>query len=47
VNRRVKLFYGPDCFLNIDNNDEGGATIEIRIRKLTCEEHEARMRGEE
>ncbi len=43
VNKRIKLFYGEECGLEIDKNEEGGATIEIRIRKLTCQEHEERM----
>lgn len=43
VNKRIKLFYGEQCGLEIDRNEEGGATIEIRIRKLTCQEHKERM----
>jgi len=46
VNKRVRLFYGPECYLKIDNNEDGGVTIEIRIRKLTCEEHKKRIKGE-
>lgn len=46
VNRRIKLFYGQECGLEIDRNEEGGASIEVWIRKLTCEEHEARMYGD-
>ena len=47
VNRRIMLFYGPECGLEIDRNEEGGATIELLIRKLTCKEHEAKMYMEE
>lgn len=47
VSRRIKLFYGQECGLEIDSNEEGGATIEVKIRKLTCKEHEARMYMEE
>lgn len=47
INKRIKLFYGQDCGLSIDRNEEGGATIEVRIMKLTCEEHESRMYGVE
>lgn len=44
IRKRIWLFYGQDCGLSIDSNGEGGATIEVRIRKLTLEEHESRMR---
>lgn len=43
VHRRIKLFYGPDCGVKIDNNEAGGVTVEVKISKLTCEEHEKRM----
>ena len=43
VNKRIRLFYGSECGLEIDSNEDGGATIEVRIRKLTCKEHEAKM----
>jgi len=43
VQRRTKLFYGPDCGLALRNNPEGGVTVELKIRKLTCEEHMQRL----
>ena len=43
VNRRIKLFYGQECGLEIDRNAEGGATIQIKIRKMSCEEHEEKL----
>lgn len=43
VNKRIQLFYGTDCGLKIDNNQEGGATIELKILKLSCQEHKKKM----
>lgn len=43
VNKRIQLFYGADCGLKIDNNQEGGATIELKILKLSCQEHKKKM----
>lgn len=43
VQRRTQLFYGPDCGLTLRNNPDGGVTVELKIRKLTCEEHEQRL----
>lgn len=45
VQRRIKLFYGPDCGLALKNNELGGATVEIKIKRLTLEEHESRLNG--
>lgn len=47
VNRRAKLFYGPECGLEIDRNENGGVTIRILIRKLTCEEHKEKLSMED
>ena len=43
VQRRIKLFYGTDCGLLLKNNELGGATVEIKIKRLTLEEHEKRL----
>ncbi len=43
VQRRIKLFYGPDCGLSLMNNEAGGVTVEIKIKRLTLEEHELRL----
>lgn len=43
VQRRTQLFYGPDCGLTLRNNPDGGVTVELKIRKLTCEEHLQRL----
>ena len=43
VHRRIRLFYGTDCGLSIENNTLGGVTVEVKIRKLTYEEHGIRL----
>ncbi len=43
VHRRIKLFYGRDCGLEIKSNEAGGTTVEVKIRRLTCIGHEMRM----
>lgn len=43
VNHRAKLFYGPECGLTIERNEDGGVTIRVLIRRMTCEEHKARL----
>ena len=43
VHKRIKLFYGKDCGLEIKNNEAGGTTVEVKIRRLTCIGHEMRM----
>ena len=43
VHRRIKLFYGPDCGVEIKKNEAGGTTVEVKISCLTCCEHEARL----
>lgn len=43
VQRRIKLFYGPDCGLLLKNNALGGTTVEIKIKRLTLNEHETRL----
>ncbi len=43
VNKRIQLFYGTDCGLRIDRNEDNGATIELKILKLSCQEHRKKM----
>lgn len=43
VQRRIKLFYGPDCGLVLKNNELGGVTVEIKIKRLTLKDHEVRL----
>lgn len=43
VQRRIKLFYGQDCGIEIYNNQLGGVTVEVKIRKLSYEEHRIRL----
>ena len=43
VQRRTQLFYGPDCGLTLHNNPTEGVTVEVKIRKLTLEEHRQRL----
>lgn len=47
VNRRAKLFYGPECGLKIDRNESGGVTIQVLIRKLSCDEHKDKLSMQE
>ncbi len=43
VHRRIRLFYGPDYGVTVKNNDSGGVTVEVKIKRLTCQEHQARL----
>ena len=43
VQRRIVLFYGADCGLTVSNNEEGGVCVEVKISRLTCEEHYERL----
>ena len=43
VHRRIKLFYGSECGLEINSNEFGGVTVEVKISKLSCKEHELRL----
>ena len=45
VHKRIQLFYGPDCGLELKNNENGGITVEIRILMLSLEEHEEWMKN--
>ena len=47
VNRRAKLFYGQECGITIDRNKDGGATIRVLIRRMTCQEHKSRLSMEQ
>jgi len=46
INQRIALFYGPDCGLEIFRNREGGTTIDVRILRLSCEDHQRRLSAE-
>ena len=37
---RVRIFYGPGCGLWVEGNERGGITASIKIRRMTCQEHE-------
>lgn len=39
--QRIQLFYGPECSLTLRPNKECGVTVSMRIRRMSCEEHEA------
>lgn len=41
LQQRLKLFYGAEYGMTIMHNSPKGLHIEIRVRKLTCEEYEA------
>lgn len=43
VRRKIRLFYGMPCDLSIDRNEDGGATVQVIILKLSCQEHEKKM----
>ncbi len=45
VHKRIQLFYGPDCGLEIKNNESGGVTVETRILMLSLEAHEDWMKN--
>lgn len=44
LNQRLKLFYGPDYGLSIQGNEQGGLTVQIKLRKMYVEEYEERKR---
>lgn len=39
IHRRIKLFYGDECGLKVERNEEGGVTIEMKIQIRTTQEH--------
>ncbi len=39
IYRRIKLFYGKDCGIQISANKPNGIIIQLKIKKLTLEEH--------
>lgn len=43
LHQRISLFYGGDCGLTIypNPNHDKGLSIQMKVRKITCEEHEA------
>ena len=43
VDHRAKLFYGQECGITVERNEEGGVTIRVLIRRMTCQEHKARL----
>ena len=47
VNHRAKLFYGQECGITVDRNEDGGLTIRVLIRRMTCQEHKARLSVEQ
>jgi len=44
IYRRVKLLYGDDCGIQITNNTPSGLLVQIKIKKLTLEEHNLLLR---
>jgi len=40
LNKRLALFYGSGCGLDIHRNGEKGLVVEMKILKMTCEEYE-------
>lgn len=44
IYQRVKLFYGDDCGIKISNNTPSGLLVQIKIKKLTLEEHNMLLR---
>ncbi len=43
VHRRIQLFYGPDCGIRVERNNYGGVTVEVKICRMSLEEHKARL----
>lgn len=46
INQRIALFYGSGCGLEIFRNREGGTTIDLRILRLSCQDHRRRLNDE-
>ncbi len=44
LSKRIQLFYGNTCGLELSNNPDGGACVTLRIRKMSLAEHEAHFR---
>ena len=40
LSKRIQLFYGRDCGLEIRNNPDKGVCVTLRIRKMSLEQHE-------
>ena len=43
IYRRIKLFYGKDCGIKISANTPTGLIIQLKIKKLTLEEHNTKL----
>ncbi len=44
LNQRLKLFYGPEYGLNIQGNEHGGLTVQMKLRKMSVEDYEEQKR---
>ncbi len=44
LSKRIQLFYGDTCGLELSNNPDRGVCVTIRIRKMSLSEHEAHFR---
>lgn len=44
LSKRIRLFYGKDCGLELKNNSDKGVCVTLRIRKMSLEQHETHFR---
>lgn len=40
LSKRIQLFYGKDCGLELKSNPDNGVCVTLRIRKMSLEQHE-------
>lgn len=45
LTKRIQLFYGDDCGLDVKNNVDRGVCVTLRIRMMSCEQHENYFRS--
>lgn len=45
LSKRIQLFYGKDCGLELENNPDTGVCVTLRIRKMSLEQHETHFRS--
>ena len=43
INDRIRIFYGPEYGISIQSKPGSGTVITMRIKKMSCEEHQTRM----
>lgn len=43
VHDRILIFYGGDCGVDVQSRPGAGTVVGVRIRKMTCEQHQEHM----